>query len=107
MKLYIFLLFITVILSADIENGKDVYAQNCANCHSTNMKGGMGKDFNIVSYTRKKEDIVKYVRTPSRMFREFGYSANAMPTLPLREKEIEDVSEYIDSLQSFKKWMVK
>ena len=107
MKLYIFLFFITITLSADIENGKDVYAQNCANCHSTNMKGGMGKDFNIVSYTRKKEDIVKYVRDPSRMFREFGYSANAMPTLPLREQEIEDVSEYINSLQPFKKWMLK
>ena len=107
MKLYIFLFFITATLSADIENGKDVYAQNCANCHRTDMKGGMGEDFNIVSYTRKKEDIVKYVRTPSRMFREFGYSANAMPTIPLREKDIEDVSEYIDSLQPFKKWMVK
>ena len=41
------------------------------------------------------------------MFREFGYDSNAMPTLPLSEKEIADVSEYIDSLQTFKKWMKK
>ena len=71
------------------------------------MKGGMGKDFNIVSYSRKKADIVKYVRSPSRMFREFGYTANAMPKIPLSEEEIKDVSEYIDSLQPFKSWMKK
>ena len=108
MKLLISLFIISVaILNADIENGKDVYTQNCGNCHRVDMRGGMGKDFNIVSYNRKKADIVKYVRSPSRMFREFGYSANAMPTLPLREKDIADVSEYIDSLQPFKVWMKK
>ncbi len=107
MKLF-FILFITFLaLNADIEDGKDVYAQNCGNCHRVDMKGGMGKDFNIVSYTRKKEDIVKYVRTPSKMFREFGYAANAMPKIPLSEKQIADVSEYIDSLQAFKVWMKK
>ena len=107
MKLYITLLLIALTLNADIENGQDVYAQNCGNCHRVDMKGGMGEDFNIVSYNRKKEDIVKYVRTPSRMFREFGYDSNAMPKIPLSEKAIADVSEYIDSLQPFKKWMKK
>ncbi len=107
MKTLISLLVFAFTLNANIENGKDVYTQNCANCHRTDMKGGMGKDFNLVSYSRKKEDIVKYVQSPSKMFREFGYSANAMPKLPLSEKEIRDVSEYIDSIQPFKKWMIK
>jgi len=106
MKLLITLSILAItILSADIENGKDVYTQNCANCHRTDMKGGMGKDFNLVSYSRRKEDIVKYVRSPSSMFRKFGYSANAMPQLPLNEQEIKDVSEFIDALQPFKEWM--
>ena len=107
MKLIITLFIFAFTLSANIENGKDVYAQNCANCHRTDMKGGMGKDFNIVSYNRKKADIVKYIRTPSRMFREFGYAANAMPKIPLSEDAIRDVSEFIDSLQPFKAWMKK
>ena len=80
---------------------------NCANCHSVKMSGGEGKDFNIVSYERKREDIKKYIKNPVKMFKEFGYSANAMPTLPLTDKEIDAVSKYIDSLQSFKKWMKK
>lgn len=106
MKLFTFLFLITItILNADIENGKDVYAQNCAICHRTDMTGGMGKDFNLVSYSRRKEDIVKYVTDPSKMFRKFGYGANAMPKLPLNEQEIKDVSEFIDALQPFKEWM--
>lgn len=107
MKIFTAILILVFTLNADIENGKDVYAQNCANCHRVDMRGGMGEDFNIVSYTRKKEDIVKYVTNPSRVFREFGYSANAMPTIPLSVDDINDVSEYIDSLQKFKKWMAK
>ncbi len=108
MKLLISLFIITVaVLNADIENGKDVYAQNCGNCHRTDMKGGMGEDFNIVSYNRKKADIVKYVTSPVDMFREFGYASNAMPKIPLSEEQIKDVSEYINSLQPFKVWMKK
>ncbi len=106
MKLLIALFFITIAaLNADIENGKDVYAQNCANCHRTDMKGGVGTDFNIVSYNRKKADIIKYIKAPAKMFKEFGYSSNAMPKIPLSKKEIKDVSEFINSIQPFKSWM--
>jgi len=104
-KLLLLLLLTTLSLKADIEDGKDTYLQNCAGCHSVNMGSGMGRDFNLVSYNRRIEDVVKYIRTPANMYREFGYDSNAMPTLPLSEKEIKDVSEYIDALQPFKVWM--
>ena len=107
MKLLISLLVITSALNADIENGKDVYAQNCANCHSVNMTTGMGPDFNLVSYNRKREDVVRYIMSPSMLFRKFGYDSNAMPELPLSPQDVDDVSEYIDSLQPFKVWMKK
>ncbi len=107
MKLFISLLLITLSLSADIENGIDVYNQNCAICHRTDMKGAMGKDFNIVSYTRTKEEIMAYATAPDAMYEQFGYNANAMPKLPLSREDIRDVSEYISSLQKFKKWMIK
>jgi len=67
----------------------------------------MGPDFNIVSYTRTKEEIQQYAENPSSLYRKFGYSANAMPTLPLNEDDLSDIAEYISSLQPFKKWMVK
>ena len=94
-------------LSADIENGKLVYAANCATCHTVNGGSALGADFNIVSYTRHKKDIEGYAKDPYSYYKKFGYSANAMPTLPLEDYEFRDVAEYIDSLQPFKKWMKK
>ena len=107
MKLLTTLILLISALNADIENGKDVYAQNCANCHSVNMTTGMGPDFNMVSYKRKREDIAKYITSPSTLYRKYGYNANAMPELPLTLYDVDDVSEYIDSLQPFKIWMKK
>ena len=100
-------LMVATYLQADVEAGKAVHQANCATCHSTNMTGGLGRDFNLVSYTRKKEDIEQYSKDPYSLHQEFGYSANAMPTLPLTDKEFEDVTDYIDSLQPFKEWMKK
>ena len=94
-------------LYADAKAGEKVYKANCSQCHSTHMTGGLGRDFNLVSYTRKKKDIIAYVKDPDSMYKKFGYNANAMPTLPLEDKEIRDVADFIDSLQPFKEWMKK
>jgi len=101
----IILLFITYSYG-DIQKGKEVYLINCANCHSITMQGSLGKDFNLVSYTRTKQDVINYAQNPDRFYKKFGYSSNAMPTLPLAQQEIIDVADFINSLQPFKKWMV-
>ncbi len=107
MKIILFLFIISSILSADIKEGERVYKENCASCHSVNMTGGLGRDFNLVSYTRRREDIFKYIKNPSSQYKKFGYSANGMPTLPLKDEDIKNVVDYIDSLQPFKEWMKK
>jgi len=94
-------------LIADITAGEQVYKSNCAICHSINGGGGLGPDFNMVAYTRHKKDIEYYAKDPYSMYKAFGYSANAMPTLPLEDQEFKDVADYISSLQPFKKWMIK
>lgn len=98
---------ISLSLYANNENGEKIYYIYCSNCHSINMNGGMGKDFNLVSYSRTNLEIFNYVSNPGINFRKYGYSANAMPTLPLSSNQIQDVAEYISSLQPFKKWMKK
>ena len=97
----------TSALIADIEAGKKVYKENCAICHSINGGGGLGPDFNMVAYIRHKEEIANYAKDPYSMNKAFGYTANAMPTLPLEDQQFKDVADYISSLQPFKKWMIK
>ena len=100
-------LFTLTTLFADVEKGKAVYAANCAICHTVNGGRAMGPDFNLVAYTRTKEEIANYAKDPYSLYEKFGYSANAMPTLPLSDEEFKDVADYISSLQPFKKWMIK
>jgi len=106
-KLLLPLLLFMTHLYADVEKGKAVYAANCAICHTINGGNAMGPDFNMVSYTRTKEEIEYYAKDPYSLAEAFGYSANAMPTLPLEDQEFKDVADYISSLQPFKKWMIK
>jgi mono/diheme cytochrome c family protein len=106
-KLIILTLLSISTLMGDVQAGEKVYKENCAMCHSINGGGGMGPDFNMVAYSRHKEEIEYYAKDPYSMFEAFGYSANAMPTLPLEDQQFKDVAEYISSLQPFKKWMIK
>ena len=107
-KIIILILLLTASLMADVKAGEKIFKSTCSICHTVDgSKSRMGPDFNIVSYTRPKKAIAEYVRDPYRMYEAFGYSANAMPTLPLTDQEILDVADYIDSIQPFKKWMKK
>ena len=109
MKVIIFVLLtlLSVHLYADAKAGKAVYKNNCAICHTINGGRALGPDFNLVAYTRHKEEIAAYAKDPYAHYKAFGYSANAMPTLPLTDKEFHDVADFISSLQPFKKWMIK
>ncbi len=107
-RLIISLTFLAVTnLVADVKAGEKVYKENCATCHTVNGGAALGPDFNIVAYTRHTEEIEYYAKDPYSLAEAFGYSANAMPTLPLEDQEFKDVAEYISSLQPFKKWMKK
>jgi mono/diheme cytochrome c family protein len=106
-KLIAMTILTATTLMADIQAGEKVYKENCAICHSINGGGGLGPDFNMVAYSRHKEEIEYYAKDPYAMNEAFGYTANAMPTLPLEDQQFKDVAEYISSLQPFKKWMIK
>ncbi|NOZ91118.1 MAG: cytochrome c [Epsilonproteobacteria bacterium] len=103
----LFSLLIGTSLFADVKKGEDVYKANCAICHTIDGRGGLGPDFNMVSYKRTKEEIASYAKDPYSLSEKFGYSANAMPTLPLTNQEFKDVADYVSSLVKFKVWMKK
>lgn len=95
-------LYIVSAFGGDITSGERIYKITCSNCHSIKMTGGLGRDFNLVSYTRTKEQIRLQVSNPSKGAFALGYKANAMPKFNLSDKEVEDVVSYIDSLQPIK-----
>ena len=110
MKKYLYsfiLLLITTNMYANIENGKVVYDVHCKTCHSIDMTGGEGGDFNPISYKRTKEELYRYTLNPLSEYKNFGYVASAMPNIPLKIEDIENIVEYVDSLQPFKEWMKK
>jgi cytochrome c6 len=104
MKKFILVVVALVLpaFSGDIENGKEVYKRNCAFCHSIHMTGGMGRDFNLVSYTRTKEQIKFQVSDPHISAFQLGYTSNAMPKFKLSDKDVEDVASFVDSIQPIK-----
>jgi len=106
-----FLILLTLLgvtqLIADVEAGEKVYKENCEMCHTVDGGSALGPDFNMVSYTRHKEEIASYAKDPYSLYEAFGYTANAMPTLPLEDEQFKNVADYISSLQPFKKWMIK
>ena len=58
-------LLINMHLLADVKKGKAVYAANCAICHTVNGGNALGPDFNLVSYTKTKEQIAAYAKDPT------------------------------------------
>jgi len=104
-QILIISLLIAINLYADINNGMKVYDIHCKTCHSINMTGGEGGDFNLISYSRTKQELYRYTLDPLGEYKKFGYPASAMPNIPLLIKDVEDVVDYVDSLQPFKKWM--
>ncbi len=107
LKITFILLLIATSLDASIKDGKMLYDIHCKTCHSIDMTGGEGGDFNMISYTKTKKELFRYTLDPASEYKNFGYVASAMPNLPLRVEEIENLVDYIDSLQPFKKWMTK
>lgn len=108
MKNLVMLSVVTMNLFANnISKGKELFGAYCSICHSVTGKQSLGPDLNLVSYSKHKEQIKKYIVDPSQYYEEFGYSANAMPKLPLTNEEVDFVVDYIDSIQPFKVWMKK
>ena len=97
-----FSLITSSAFAGDVTKGELIYKSTCAFCHSVRMNGGMGRDFNLVSFTRTKEQIKHQILDPKVSAFSLGYSANAMPKFKLTDAEIEDVASYIDALQPIK-----
>ena len=64
------------------------YTKKTVRCVILSTVGsGLGPDFNMVAYIRSTAEIEHYAKDPYCLLETFGYSANAMPTLPLENQQ--------------------
>ena len=75
-------------LYADAEKGKAVYAANCAICHTINGGNALGPDFNIVSYTRTKEEIEYYAKDPYSLSRSVWILSQCHANTPIGRSRV-------------------
>ena len=101
----IFFLFAIVTASAQTpENGKSLFQNNCAICHSVGKGRLVGPDLAGVTEKRSKEWIFQFV-TNSAAFVESGdeqavavfneYNQLAMPSHDFSDTELEDLYAYL------------
>lgn len=73
-------------LQSNVENGAELFNQNCASCHGVNAEGGSGPDLVGMEIGHVVEAIQNGV----------GYS---MPSFPeLDDQDIADIYGYLESL---------
>ncbi len=86
-SLLIGVIFMPAIVSADINNGKELHNSNCTSCHIS-MQGGDGSGI----YTRENKRIESYpalIKQVNRCRDSLG--------VPWPEDHVNDVVEYLNS----------
>ncbi|TAM57807.1 c-type cytochrome [bacterium] len=88
---------IQVAAASNLNNGKKIYAANCASCHGAKGEGGVGPslrgDLKTPVMKRTKKAVVAWIRDPKP----------PMPKLypgTLKAKDVDDVAGYV--LATFK-----
>lgn len=81
------LMFTSIAVNADIENGKELHDSNCTSCH-VSMQGGDGSSI----YTREHKRIESY----SALIKQVKRCRDSLG-MPWPEEHVNDVVEYLNS----------
>ena len=80
------------VLAGDPAHGKQIFTQNCAQCHgATGTEGGVGPSLKSEKSRKDTAAAVAWIKNPQA----------PMPKLypsPLDEKDVADVAAYVESL---------
>ncbi len=80
--------------SGDGSKGKAVYDANCAACHGKNAEGLVGPDLRKIGSKYDKAYLTKWIKDP-----ESVKAGTSMPKVPLNDKELEEVVEFLLTLK--------
>ena len=84
------------VTSPSVMAGRMLYDKNgCSACHSIQGKGGkIGPDLTHVGKRRDRDWLIKHFRDPQAMS-----PGSIMPKMNLPEKELNDLTDYMQSLK--------
>jgi mono/diheme cytochrome c family protein len=84
--------------ATEITRGEAVFLKLCWGCHHQSAEA-FGPSFQSIARKRSDGEIQGQILHPELLYKELGYSRNAMPAFELSPKELDDITSYI---QSFK-----
>ncbi len=100
-KIYLIILMLSVLLSANGLDGKKVFETYCWGCHHQTAVA-FGPPFTEIADKRTKDEIKAYILEPKAMYKAFGYKRTVMTQLKLSDQEIEAISNYVTSYKGKK-----
>jgi mono/diheme cytochrome c family protein len=78
----------TAVAAGSADNGKGLYAKNCAACHGAGGEGGVGPSLKGISERRDLEQTINWIKNPSAKMPKL------YPT-PLGDQAVADIAAYV------------
>lgn len=102
MKIFAFLIFATMSLSANESLAMQVFHTYCWGCHHQTAEA-FGPPFKEIANKRTKDEIIAQITTPKQMYKKLGYKRNSMPSFSdLNVSQINAIVSYILSFKDKK-----
>jgi len=82
----------------DVTKGEVLFLKLCWGCHHPTAEA-FGPSFQTIARKRTNSEIQGQITRPDLLYKQLGYTRNAMPPFTLTSEELQDITKYI---QSFK-----
>ena len=84
--------------ATEVTKGEALFLKLCWGCHHQSAEA-FGPSFQSIARTRSSGEIQGQILHPELLYKQLGYSRNAMPAFALSPEELNSITAYI---QSFK-----
>ena len=84
--------------AGEVAKGEALFLKLCWGCHHQTAEA-FGPSFASIAQKRSDGEIQGQILHPELLYKELGYTRNAMPPFALTGEELQDITAYI---QSFK-----
>lgn len=86
------------ICAADVTKGESLFLKLCWGCHHQTAEA-FGPSFQSIAQKRSDGEIQGQILHPELLYKELGYTRNAMPPFALTGEELQDITVYIKSFK--------